>query len=62
MVHVKGGIISVGTHLPLRPDVEKACREKLKELSDKYSEEVLRELEEVSGGVKFFVNYPSQVF
>lgn len=59
MVTVKGGIISVGTHMPLQPHVDKKCREKLKELSDKYQEEVLRELKEISG-VDFFVNYPSQ--
>lgn len=60
MVTVKGGIISVGTHMPLKPDVEKKCREKLRELSDRYSPEVLKELEEISGGVKFFMNFPGQ--
>lgn len=60
MVTVKGGILTVGTHMPLRPDVEKKCRDRLKELSDQYEAQVLDELERVSGGVKFFVAYPSQ--
>lgn len=59
MVTVKGGMIAVGTHMPLKPEVEKKCKEKLQELSKKYEEEVLRELGQASDGVKFFVQYPA---